>query len=45
MKDNGFELDIPKDMDPRYSQILRQDYFENDLGSFRKVIENIDEIE
>lgn len=44
MKDNGFELDIPKDMDPRYSQILRQDYFENDLGSFRKVIENIDEL-
>ena len=44
MKKNGFEIDIPKEMNPRYSQILRKDYFENDLGSFRKVIENIDEL-
>ena len=44
MKKNGFEISIPDNMNPRYSQILREDYFTNGLGQFGKVIVNLDEL-
>ena len=44
MKKNGFEVNIPENMNPRYSQILRKDYFTNDLGQFGKVIVNLDQL-
>tara|TARA_A100001037_G_scaffold14870_1_gene13361 strand:+ start:3438 stop:7349 length:3912 start_codon:yes stop_codon:yes gene_type:complete len=44
MKKNGFEVSIPENMNPRYSQILRKDYFMNDLGQFGKVIVNLDQL-
>ena len=44
MKKNGFEVSIPENMNPRYSQILRDDYFKNGLGQFKQVIENIDQL-
>ena len=44
MKKNGFEVSIPENMNPRYSQILRKDYFNEGLGKFGNVIGNIDEL-
>ena len=44
LKKNGFEVNIPENMNPRYSQILRKDYFTNDLGQFGKVIVNLDQL-
>ena len=44
MKQNGFEINIPNNMNPRYSQILREDYFKDGLGQFGTVINNIDEL-
>ena len=34
MKENGFEIIIPDTISPKYSNIFRQDYFEDGLGQF-----------
>jgi len=44
MEKIGFELTIPNNINSKYSAILRKDYIEDGLGSFRKVIEKIPEI-
>ena len=40
MQENGFQLMTPKGN----TNIFRKEYFENGLGQFRKVIENLPEI-
>ena len=40
MKENGFKLMIPNEK----TNIFRKEYFENGLGQFGKVIENLPEI-
>lgn len=44
MKENGFEIIIPDTISPKYSNIFRQDYFEDGLGQFENVIDKLPEI-
>ena len=44
MKENVFEIIIPDTISPKYSNIFRQDYFEDGLGQFENVIDKLPEI-
>ena len=44
MKQNGFEITVPTNIMPRYANLFRKDYFEDDLGQFSKVIDKLSEI-
>ena len=44
MEKVGFELKTPENVPKKHSTILRSDYIEDGLGSFRQIIEKIPEI-
>ena len=44
MKQHGFELVVPDKVNPKYSNLFRKDYFENDYGQFGNVIDKLSEI-
>jgi len=44
MEEKGFELSSPKKVSKKHSLLLNSEFIEDKLGSFKKVIENLDEI-